>query len=444
MWRSVVCGLAVSGTLLATAAPATAAEPSEGTIEERLEDAEQRIRGLQQEVQDLRQQEPAAPAVKEDPSTFRAYWKDGLRFETKDKKVTARIGGRIQNDWAFGTQDRDLTDEVGDFKNGVEFRRARLYIEGTIGEHSFYKAQYDFAGGDGGAFKDVYMGLQHLPVIGNIRVGQYKEPFSLEELTSSNNITFMERALPNALVPSRSTGIMVYNTALDQRMTWAGGYFRDSDDFGDNFSDDENVVTGRLTGLPIYEDEGRVLFHLGAAGRWRQVGEDTIQFRQRPENDLAPRYVDTDVFPANYDTSTNVEFAAVYGPASLQGEYVYSFVDGQGSQDPGFDGYYIYASYFLTGEHRPYKLDEGVFSYVKPQKDFSVTNGTWGAWEVAARYSQLNLDDSGIKGGELRDTTMGLNWYLNTHMRVMFNWVHGHRKTVGSGDLFGTRFQVFF
>jgi phosphate-selective porin OprO/OprP len=432
--------------LLVAAAP-VAAGPKEGTTEQRLEEAEELLRSLQQEVEELRrqqQEEAAAPAAKEDPSTFRVYWKEGVRFETKDKKVTARIGGRIQNDWAFGTQDGDLTDEVGDFKNGVEFRRARVYLEGTVGEHSFYKAQYDFAGGDGGAFKDVYMGLQGLPVIGNIRVGQYKEPFSIEELTSSNYITFMERAIPNALVPSRSTGIMVYNTALEQRMTWAGGYFRDSDDFGDNFSDDENVLTGRLTGLPIYEDDGRVLFHLGAAGRWRQVGEDEIQFRQRPENDLAPRYVDTGTIGAKYDTSTNVEFAAVYGPASLQGEYVYSFVDGPGSTDPGFDGYYIFGSYFLTGEHRPYKTDEGAFGYVKPQKNFSVADGTWGAWEVAARYSQLNLDDSGIKGGELRDTTVGLNWYLNANMRVMLNWVHGHRKSVGSGDLFGTRFQVFF
>jgi phosphate-selective porin OprO/OprP len=423
-------------------APPTYAAQS---LDERLDEAEETIRSLQDEVEELRKakQQEAKPAA-EDPSTFRVFWKDGLRAETKDKKFTTKIGGRIHNDWTAGTVSQDLQDKVGDFKNGVEFRRARIYMQGTAYENFDYKIQLDFAGGDA-AFKDVYMGYNGIPYVGNIRVGQFKEPFSLEELTSSNQITFLERALPNeAFVPARNTGIMLHNAVLDQRMTYAGGYFHDTDDFGDETSDHEQVFTGRLTGLPLYEDEGRMLVHLGAAGRWRAPGTETARFRARPEIHNSQRFIDTGDFDADSLASAGAEFATVLGPASLQAEYVYQYVDAAGGNDPAFDGLYVFASYFLTGEHRPYKLTEGAFEPVKPKRNFSIKDGAWGAWEVAARYSQADLDDEGIEGGELRNTTVGLNWYLNPNYRIMGNWVHTHRKAEGSGDLFGVRFQVFF
>ena len=81
-------------------------------------------------------------------------------------------------------------------------------------------------------------------------------------------------------------------------------------------------------------------------------------------------------------------------------------------------------SSFLTGEHRPYDRQYGVFDRVRPKKDFAPFKGHWGAWEMAARYSVLDLSDRGIQGGEGRDFTAGLNWYLYPTMRVMFNYVH--------------------
>jgi len=184
-------------------------------------------------------EEPNENTSKTASTDFRVFWKEGLTFTTQDGNFKLKAGGRIQNDWLWISEDSDLKADVGEQEDGTEFRRARLYLSGLIYGNVEFKAQYDFAGGDAD-FKDVYIGLLDLP-IGNIRVGHFKEPFSLEELTSSNHITFLERALPNALAPSRNAGVMLYGTALaasNPRMTWALGVFRDTPDDGDIRLDD--------------------------------------------------------------------------------------------------------------------------------------------------------------------------------------------------------------
>ena len=123
---------------------------------------------------------------------------------------------------------------LDNLESGVEFRRARLYMSGTIYKNVFFKAQYDFADGDA-RFKDVYVGVKKIPIIGHIKIGNFKEPFSLEELTSSKYITFMERSVAtSAFAPSRHHGVMAYNTVpgTDDRATWAVGMFRNSDGYG--------------------------------------------------------------------------------------------------------------------------------------------------------------------------------------------------------------------
>jgi len=130
------------------------------------------------------------------------------------------------------------------------------------------------------------------------------------------------------------------------------------------------------------------------------------------------------------------------GPFSLQGEYIHSAVDSEQAGDPDFSGFYAYASYFLTGEHRPYKNTAGKFSRVKPKKNFGA--GGPGAWELAARYSHLDLNDEDIEGGELDDITVGLNWYLNPNTRIMWNYVHTDLDGVGDADAFQMRAQVDF
>lgn len=373
---------------------------------------------------------------------FKAEWKDGLRLETADKSFEVQIGGRIHNDWAFMEGDDSLSTQFGEFEDGTEFRRARLSVSGLMYEKVEFKTQLDFATGSA-VFRDVYLGLRKLPVIGNIRFGQFKEPFGLDELTSSNFITFMERSLANAFVPSRHTGIMVHDRELKERVSWALGVFKDTNDFGLATGDENYAVTGRITGLPWYEEDGRRLVHLGLAYSRRNTASQ-FRFRERPETHLAPRLVDTGVFPAEALNLVGAETAVVFGPAAVQAEYIRADSDTGTPLDSSFNGFYVYGSFFLTGEHRSYRASEAAFSRIRPRKSFLSRRGGPGAWEVAVRYSKIDLDDAPIKGGELRDWTAGLNWYLNPNTRIMWNYVRADLENRGTADIFQMRFQVDF
>ncbi len=389
---------------------------------------------------------------------FDVFWKDGLKFESKDGNFKAQIGGRIQVDYAKIDGDNPMVNDIETLEgntldgSGVEFRRARLFMSGTIYDSVDFKAQYDFAGSDAD-FKDVWIGLRDIPYVGVIRGGHQKEPFSLEEQTSSKYITFMERALPIAFSPSRNTGLLMKNAVLDKRMTWGVGVFEDVDDTGDSFNDfDDWNATARITGLPWYEEDGRRLVHLGLSytHQFRDDDDTTVRFRQRPESHITDaRIVNTGRFGADDVDIVTPELALVYGPFSLQGEYFYTWTDSDEADDPEFDGYYVFGSWFITGEHRRYSTSSGAFSRVKPKTNFHPTEPGWGAWEVAARYSSIDLNDKEIDGGEADNITLGLNWYLNPNVRMMFNYVYSDledRAGVDDDDLniFQTRLQIDF
>ena len=173
-------------------------------------------------------------------------WKDGISVLSSDGDFSLKIGGRIMADTVSWDTDSAVEAAIGEQTSASEFRRARLYMAGTIYGNVIFKAQYDFAGGDAD-FKDVYLGIKGIPGLGTVRVGHFKEPFSLEALTSSKYITFMERALPGVFAPLRNTGLGFHSTALDNRLTMAAGVFHDSDGFGDSGGDNINF-SARATG----------------------------------------------------------------------------------------------------------------------------------------------------------------------------------------------------
>jgi phosphate-selective porin OprO and OprP len=161
--------------------------------------------------------------------------------------------------------------------------------------------------------------------------------------------------------------------------------------------------------------------------------------------------VDTGNIPGDvqYFSLVGAELAGVYGPLSLQGEYIRTDVDRSVGDSLVFDGYYGYMSWFLTGESRNYKADKGIFDILVPQKPFSLTTGGLGAWELGTRFSEIDLNDDGVLGGRERNITAGLNWYPNAYIRFMANYIHvldidGGPHDGEDLDIFQVRAQVAY
>jgi len=384
---------------------------------------------------------PATATSDNDENAFHVYWRNGLRFDTADGRIKLEIGGRLQNDWMFGSGDEALESALGEVSGGTEFRRAWLHVSGTFYNVIEFKVQYGFEGGDVD-LKDGYIGIRSIPALGTFRIGHFKEPFSLEELTGNSYLTFLERALPNLFAPSRNTGFAVINRAPG--VTWAFGLFRDTDSYGALTENEKDwAFTGRMTATPWDENGGLRLLHLGGAFSIRSPNDDVMRYRQRPEAHLANRFVDTRAFAAESVNLYGLEAAMVYNSFSLQGEYIGAMVNSNELGDPSFNSYYLFATYFLTGEHRRYSGSTATFGRTTPNENFG-PGGGMGAWEVCLRYSHLDLTDGLIAGGVLDDFTVALNWYLNPNTRFMFNYVYADREDVGSANIFQMRFHIDF
>lgn len=380
--------------------------------------------------------------------SLRGYWKNGFHFEQPDKEFRLQIGGRVQMDTAFYDADDSLETVKGEFDDGIKFRRARIFLRGAMYDNLEFFVEHDFAGGH--QFRTIYMGVKNVPVLGNLRIGHLLEPYGLEEFSSNNHITFMERGGPTIFSPVRNSGIMAFDTALDQRMTWAAGVFKDTGNFGDSVSNEEFAVTARITGLPYYSEDGRTYLHLGGNISHRNLNEEGFRARGRPDSFIAPYVVDTKSIPADSVNIMAYEMLLNLGSFSLQGEWSMASVDrldnadGSKPGDADFHAYYIYASYILTGEHRPYVKSNGTFTRITPKENATGKKWGKGAWEIAARYNVFDMNDGGIEGGKMSSTTLGLNWHLNPHSRIMWNYVMADVKDVGDVDVFQMRFQFDF
>ena len=368
-----------------------------------------------------------------DPLGINARWNNGLELKTNDGSASLKLGGRIMLDHAWFADD-------GVSEDGTEFRRTRFMLSGKVNQFE-WKTQYDFArGGEGDsdkgkrpAFKDVYVGISGVPYgLGALRVGHFKEPFGLEELTSSKYITFMERSLTSAFVPSRNVGIMAHR-ALDDG-TLAYGVFRTTGDNGFDQGDGDYSVTGRYTRL--FENEGGSLIHIGAALSHRSI--DSLALNMRPSAHLGPKVGEGTVADADGEFKYGVEAAWVNGALSLQGEFMGSSVSAD--DNVSYTGWYLMASYFLTGESRPYDTGKGIFKRVKPAREFA-WGESWGATELAVRVGSLDYGD--FSGGHrLDDLTVGLNLYHNPAFRTMINYVYSDMDGGEEVHAFMMRWQI--
>lgn len=409
-----------------------------------------------------------APDESAQGTAHEVIWSDS---DEEEVKPTVKLRGRIHADAIFVNQSEKNKAIFGDFENAVGFRRARLGAEGTYGDQFHWVCEFDFAGGDI-AFKDVYLALEQLPVVRQVRVGHFAEPFSLEGQISSNDITFVERSPIDALDPARNWGVGIYTHTEDEMATLACGIFGSGtgNDGNDITDQNDTAYTVRATGLPWYDSEGRYLMHLGLAFSQRFPLNDVVTFNQGPQSTLLQSGSDNPLTPFVFNVSIpatqnqlyNVEWAAILGPLSLQAEWSATVIDQIGGSPVFFHGSYGYASYFLTGEHRAYDRKYGRFAtprvrdpFLRPGRKRCLGWGP-GAWEVAARIAHMDFTSSNLplgsngleQGSRLTQGTLGLNWYLHDNVRLMFNYVHvipvDPNFGTSTADAFYIRNEVFW
>jgi phosphate-selective porin OprO/OprP len=355
---------------------------------------------------------------------FNVKWSNGFQFESPDKQHKLKFGGRIMYDIAFFGHDSSLDELFGELSSGVEFRRARFFSSGQIYNRVKYKIQLDFTGGDV-VFKDMYIQLTKLPALGNLRIGHFKEPFRIEALTSSKYITFMERSQHIPFSPERNTGLLLFNESKNHRIGWQIGFFRNADKQGhDKLANNGSNITARLTGLLLEDSQNKRLVHIGVGYSQRNPKNDEYKVSARPESHLAPKFVNTGTISEIDNINLmNFELAIVAGSFSIQSEYLQSKVNLKEDTDYSFSAFYGQASYFLTGESRKYKNSYEGFDRLKPKNNFGDGNGGAGAWEIALRFSSIDLTDGNLDGGQLSDITLGVHWYLHPASRLMTNFI---------------------
>ena len=436
--------------------------------------------------------------------------------EKKEGYPTWRVTGFLQVDNAWYSQSPLNIATVGNAQDGMDIRRARLAVLGKAAPKTLYQLEVDFAAAGHPSFFDNYIEQEDLPFLGALRAGQYLQPFSVDAMSGFRNLPFLERSLPFlAFVPFRRIGIMASNNSEDERTYWAYSGFRtggfNDAPLGDSqFATDFGNIGGysfstRVTHLLIYEGDD-YLWHVGTAYNFSELGANDATGSGTPGNAGSPKpfyqarttpefFLGDPSLPQNFGSAVNgtpffissgryearnfnlwgVESVYQHGPFSFQAEWMGTLVDSV--VGPVFyHGAYAEVMYRLTGEHRHYDKKLAALRNPVPTEDFIsfAKDGLgfrgWGAWELAARLSYVEIRNPGslsghyydsakntftapsstgaLGNGTLTDTTLGVNWYLNAHTKWQFNWIHAFLNNTANGfsqaDLFVTRIQVDF
>ncbi|MCA9126003.1 MAG: hypothetical protein KDB22_02920 [Planctomycetales bacterium] len=359
-----------------------------------------------------------------------------------------KFSGFFQLDAARFGQSAASVATLGDIQDGTGFRRARLSASGNISEQSSYQMEFDFAQAQA-RFVDVWGQVKGTP-FGTMRIGRFRQPFGMTELTSIRELPFLERPTIFALAPFRQTGIMFSNTAFDQAATWAVSGFRTlADNFGNIYGDDGGWGTAeRVSFVPHDGGDGGTLLHVGFDHSYIDPARNQLQFASQDEvfvgqqpnlgpNGLSvlpivnvPAFVNSGVFNVDHVHLFNVESGVGLGRAAIQSEYRWANVNLPTGQNATVHGGYVTARYVLSGEAIPYNRATGVFGRVKPEQPLNIGNGQWGAWEIATRYSMIDLNPlvglPGVTGPgrRLNSSDLGINWYWTANSKCQMEWIN--------------------
>jgi phosphate-selective porin OprO/OprP len=460
----LVAATLATGTLTSPLrAESDSAVDSVSLLRQQIEALDQKIRILERK-DELNEEEKEKKRVESPKVTI---GDKGFQFESADKNFSLRLRGLLQVD------NRSFIDNGHNATGNDSFvlRRVRPIIQGKVYNNYEYTFLPEFGGGSNGtssAFSilDANLNVNYWKEF-QVKAGKFKAPVGLEQLQSDPNRTFVETSLATNLVPNRDIGVQVHGELFDGIIAYQGGVFDGSPD-GTNAQnidfDNNREVAARVILTPFKSTSINELkgFSFGVAategnknGTTTNRGVTSGYLTEGQQTFFAYRNASTTTLKvaggvgSTVTSTTNNNITVgdgeqwriapqgtyYYGPFSLQGEYVVSNQAlrkvASGSFAAGNDrrgrvqneAWSLAATYVLTGEDASY-------TGVTPRNNFSLSNGNWGAFEVAARYGELDINGSAFSGGtaSFADATtqatgassvgLGLNWYLNKNVRV--------------------------
>lgn len=401
-------------------------------------------------------------AEKKSKGAVTATYKDGIVIGTEDGKNSIQINGRVHADYRSYSYDEDGDvvaplggpDPVSAADRGADtydIRRARIGVKAKFLD--YYSGEIVINGTGNAPILDVaYLNVAWWKPV-QFRIGQFKHPFSLEEMTSSNNIDFIERSFGDALFVEKQAGAMVHGEpvkGVTYALSFANGNGQNATET--NIKEDSKDILGRVTAnfAEIIGNKEMVL-HGGIAYATGDVsktdGESTFGGDGRTEA-RGVNFFDAPAAAAGVvggdskidRTRLGLETALAYGPFKLQAQYINASYDwdvvGAASIDEDIKTWYAQAVWTITGESHASRYKGGAFGALKPKNNFDPKNLSGGAWEVGVRYSKFDASDfrnadgtallnSGVGGGfaEADSLTMGVKFVPNPHVRFMLDYV---------------------
>ncbi|MEI6567133.1 MAG: porin [Verrucomicrobiota bacterium] len=418
-----------------------AAEDSE-TVEalrRQIQELDQKVRILERK-QEL-DKDAASDKAKVTPTV--SLGAGGFSVRSADSNFVFKVRGYVQADSRLYADDYS----GGTANDTFLIRRARPIFEGTVYNNYDFRVMLDFASGinssaaNNGFLQDAYVNARFAPEF-QVQVGKFKEPVGLERLQSGANILFVERGYPTQLVPNRDVGVQLQGDLFGGLLRYEAGVFNGVADGGSgdvDASDDEKDIAGRLFATPFKDGAKEIVRGLGfgvAGTTGNQDGSGLVSKFKTPGQQQFFSYRSG----AGTAAAPNVvadgdhwrvapQLTYFYRSFGLFGEYVIS--DQRVRRDAGTSSFsrvqnsawQVSASYLLTGEENSWK------GFV-PRHNFDPANGGWGAWEVALRLGQLEVDDAAFpllasptaSASGATSWGVGLNWHLNKNLKLNFNY----------------------
>lgn len=450
-----LCALLLLLLSLAAPAPARAWQEEPKSLEEKVEELDQKIRVM--ERRDEIDKEAAAEKAK--TSTGVTSGRDGFSLRSADGAYQLKIRGYVQFDGRFFQEDdeRPVSDTF-------LLRRVRPIFEGTVFKIFDFRFMPDFGGGQT-VLQDAYLDARFSPKI-KLRGGKFKPPVGLERLQSGADLLFVERALPTNLVPNRDVGIQLHGDLVGGNVNWALAVFNGVPDGGngDLDSNDGKDYAARLFFQPFLAgngpwkglgfgvgastgDQEGTLTSTGLAG-YRTPGQQTF-FSYRADATVAGT-----VLADGERFRLSPQGHLYRGPFGLLTEYVISRQEvrrADAVDELENTSWQVAGSWVIAG-------GEPTFRGVAPKKPFDPAADAWGAFELAARYSQLEIDEDTFplyanpaSAAEAAESwALGVNWYLNRNVKLQLDYERTQFEGgATSGDredenVLFSRFQIAF